>query len=241
MARGARRRAGSQPARSPCHLAHRKPRGFVDSAGDGYLHAGGAYKRWHGQARPAGTGVEEVFGACGAAFAIRRRVFDALSGFDEDFFMVYEDVDLSYRARLAGWTCLYVPAAMVKHAGSASLGVASASAVFHGQRNLEWVWLKNTPAPTLWRGAISHLAYSLAGCAYYAARGRGWACLRGKLAAAWSLPSTWRKRRRIQSARTVPAAAIESLMTPRWWTVKRGEKASMGGRDSRGSRPHGRG
>ena len=40
----------------------------------------------------------EVFGACGAAFAIDRGLFVSLGGFDEDFFMVYEDVDLSYRA-----------------------------------------------------------------------------------------------------------------------------------------------
>jgi 2,3-bisphosphoglycerate-independent phosphoglycerate mutase len=43
-----------------------------------------------------------VFGACGAAFLIRRSLFEALGGFDERFFMVYEDVDLSYRARLLG-------------------------------------------------------------------------------------------------------------------------------------------
>jgi GT2 family glycosyltransferase len=205
---------------------------IVDSAGDGYLHAGGAYKRWHGEARSPGAGVEEVFGACGAAFAIRRQVFEALDGFDEDFFMVYEDVDLSYRARLAGWTCLYVPTALVKHAGSASLGVGSDAAVFHGQRNLEWVWLKNTPA--LWRGAMSHMMYSLAGCVYYAARGRGWACVRGKLAAMSNLPSTLLKRRRIQSARTISPAAIRTVMTPRWWRVKRGEKAGFA---ARGGRP----
>jgi len=222
-----------QVALATSHIVRLEDPSIVDSAGDGYLHAGGAYKRWHGEARPAGPGVEEVFGACGAGFAIRRRVFESLGGFDEDFFMVYEDVDLSYRARLAGWTCVYVPTAVVRHAGSASLGVASAAAVFHGQRNLEWVWLKNTPAPDLWRSAIAHLAYSLAGCAYYAARGRGCACVRGKLAAVSSLPSTWRKRRHIQSTRTISTTALRSVMTPQWWRVKRGEKATVPVRSGR--------
>jgi hypothetical protein len=77
--------------------------------------------------------------------------------------MVYEDVDLSYRARLAGHQCWYVADAVVQHAGSGSLGPGSAMAVFYGQRNLEWVWAKNTRLPLILRTAPSHLAYSLAG------------------------------------------------------------------------------
>ena len=74
----------------------------VDSAGDGYLRAGGAYKVGHGAAASPTPLLGEVFGACGAAFLIRRALFESLGGFDERFFMVYEDVDLSYRARLRG-------------------------------------------------------------------------------------------------------------------------------------------
>ncbi len=50
----------------------------------------------------------EVFGACGAACMFRKDVFTDLGGFDEDFFMIYEDVDISYRARLRGYRCTYV-------------------------------------------------------------------------------------------------------------------------------------
>ena len=80
---------------------------IVDSAGDGYLRAGGAFK--HGYGGPAAPRLvsREVFGACGGAFLIRRPVYEALGGFDERFFMVYEDVDLSYRARLLGHRCWY--------------------------------------------------------------------------------------------------------------------------------------
>ncbi len=135
----------------------------VDSAGDGYLRAGGAFKHGHGAYTSGFTSSREVFGACGAAFLIRREVFERLKGFDEDFFMVYEDVDLSYRARLAGYRCWYAADAVVRHAGSGTLGVMSATAVFYGQRNLEWVWLKNTPTGLLLRTIPSHLIYSLAG------------------------------------------------------------------------------
>ncbi len=81
--------------------------GYIDSAGDGYLRAGGAYKRGHGTPIGAWLQSREVFGACGAGFLIRRDVFDQLAGFDEDFFMVYEDVD-SLVPRQAGRTSVLV-------------------------------------------------------------------------------------------------------------------------------------
>ncbi len=99
-----------------------EPPGVLDSAGDGYLRCGGAFKHHHGQAEAEALTSREVFSACGAALLIRRDLFEALEGFDEDFFMVYEDVDLSYRARLRGARCVYAADAIVLHAGSASLG-----------------------------------------------------------------------------------------------------------------------
>jgi GT2 family glycosyltransferase len=215
--------ADEHAALATSHIVFMHDASIVDSAGDGYLRAGGAFKRWHGTRHPPGAGVEEVFGACGAAFAIRRRVFESLGGFDERLFMVYEDVDLSYRARLAGHRCVYVPEAVVHHAGSAALGRGSHQAVFYGQRNLEWVWLKNTPGALLWRTAPAHVAYSIAGCVYWAVRGAGWACLRGKLAALAEAGYVLRQRHRERSSRTADAE-IERWLVRRWWQVKRDEK-----------------
>ena len=77
----------------------------------------------------------------------------------------------------------HAAAAVVRHAGSATLGVASPTAVFHGQRNLEWTWIKNTPRPLLLRTALAHAVYSVAGLAHYAGRGRMQPARKGKLAA----------------------------------------------------------
>ena len=62
------------------------------------------------------------FGACAAAALYRRTVFDGVGLFDEDFFAYCEDGDLSFRAQLAGYRCLYAPQAVVYHVGSVSTG-----------------------------------------------------------------------------------------------------------------------
>ena len=197
---------------------------IVDSAGDGYLRAGGAFKHGYGGAADRAATSREVFGACGGAFLICRAAFDALGGFDERFFMVYEDVDLSYRARLLGYRCWYAADAVVRHAGSGTLGVASPAAVFYGQRNLEWTWLKNTPGSLLMRTAIPHFVYALAGVAHYAGTGRVVPALRGKLAALLGVPAVLRDRRAVQRSKVIAARDLEQMMERGWLALKRREK-----------------
>jgi GT2 family glycosyltransferase len=56
----------------------------------------------------------------GAAIVIRREAFDAVGGFDESFFMYFEDTDLCYRLNAAGWTVHFAPVTTVVHTGNAS-------------------------------------------------------------------------------------------------------------------------
>jgi GT2 family glycosyltransferase len=196
----------------------------VDSAGDGYLRAGGGFKRHHGASAGAVQTSDCPFSACGAGFAIRRALFDELGGFDEDLFLVYEDIDLSYRARLRGWHVRYVPSAIVRHAGSSTIGHFSALAILYGQRNLEWVWLKNTPAALLLRSLASHALYSVAGIIYYGARGHLLTALAAKWRALVALPRILRARRRVQATVSVSHADLWAVMSPNWIAVKRVEK-----------------
>jgi GT2 family glycosyltransferase len=222
--------AGREPSADlvASRILFMEPRGVVDSAGDGYLRCGAAFKVDHGLASTGSSTTSpaprEVFGACGAAFLIRRGRFEALGGFDEDFFMVHEDVDLSYRARLAGARVIYEPAALVEHAGSASLGQLSEQAVFYGQRNLEWTWLKNTPASLLWRSALAHLAFNALGFVGYARQGRARAWLRGKIAAVLGLPRVLAQRRTLQRQRAVQPGHLWAVMSADWLAIKRREK-----------------
>lgn len=56
-----------------------------------------------------------MFGACAGAAIYRRSMLEDIGLFDEDFFIAQEGVDLSFRAQLKGYKCLYVPTAVVYH------------------------------------------------------------------------------------------------------------------------------
>ncbi len=196
----------------------------VDSAGDCLTRSGGAFKRGHGESSQRVTQPREVFAASGAACLFHREVFEAAGGFDEDFFVSHEDVDLSYRARLLGYRCWYVPEAVVHHEGSATLGRMSPEAVFYGQRNLEWIYLQNTPWPLLLRTLPGHLVYNAAAAVYFGSVGLGGAFLRGKWAALRGAGRAWRKRCVIQRSRRASSRMIWSQLDSRWLARKLREK-----------------
>jgi GT2 family glycosyltransferase len=196
----------------------------IDSAGDGVLQWGAAFKRFHGTRAAEAARSGEVFGVCGAACVVVKAVFDELGGFDEHFFISHEDVDLSYRARLLGYRCRYAADAVVRHHGSATLGRTSAFAVYHGQRNLEWMYLKNSPVTILLRSMPGHVIYTAAAAGYFARLGLLGAFLRGKLAAIAGVPRVLRQRAVVQRTRRVGAQAIWPLLERRWLATKLTEK-----------------
>jgi GT2 family glycosyltransferase len=166
----------------------------------------------------------EVFGVCGAACLLPKDVYDELRGFDEDFFAVHEDVDLSYRARLLGYRCRYVPEAVVRHHGSVTLGRLSTFAVFHGQRNLEWLYVKNTPVSILLRTLPGHLVYTAAAAVHFTRQGMGGTFVRAKLAALAGLPAMLRKRAIVQRTRRIAPAQLWPHFERGWLATKRREK-----------------
>jgi GT2 family glycosyltransferase len=219
--------ADSRAAIAASRIMYMHDPNIVDSAGDGLLRWGGAFKRAHG-ASPADAPEVlrggEVFGACGAACLVRRDVFEEIGGFDEAFFAVYEDVDLAYRVRLRGHTCVYVPQAVVLHAGSATLGHLSRRSVYWGQRNLEWVYFKNTPAQLLAATFPGHVIYLLAAAVFFTRSGQLGAFLSAKRDALGGLPRVWSERRTIQARRRVPASRIWRVMDGGWIGRKLREK-----------------
>jgi GT2 family glycosyltransferase len=139
----------------------------------------------------------EVFGPCGAAALYSRSMLDEIGKFDEDFFAYMEDVDLAWRARLAGWRCLLQPQARVLHDHSATLGHTSPRKRFLLGRNKVWLLVKNYPDPWFTRNLPLLLAYDAMAATFGAATQRDWVAWQGRLAGVRQLGRFWRKRREI--------------------------------------------
>jgi GT2 family glycosyltransferase len=89
---------------------------------------------------------EEVFTFCGGAVVLRTEALREAGLFDEDFFLYYEDTDLSWRLRALGWSIRYQPSAVVRHIHSASSVEWSPLFTFHTDRNRLLMLTKNARA-----------------------------------------------------------------------------------------------
>lgn len=79
--------------------------------------------------------TRDVDQVMGAFFLIRRRLFEDLGGFDERFFVYFEEVDLSLRARRAGWRSVFLAEARVFHAGGGTSRQVKARRLFYSLRS----------------------------------------------------------------------------------------------------------
>lgn len=121
--------------------------GLLDDAGDYYCALGWAYAA--GKGRPAGEYSRErsVFACCAGAAIYSRAVLEEIGLLDEKHFAYLEDIDLGYRARIAGYENRYIPTAVVYHAGSGTSGSTyNAFKVKHTSRNSVYLVYKNMPA-----------------------------------------------------------------------------------------------
>jgi GT2 family glycosyltransferase len=186
---------------------------YLDGAGDSYHVSGRAWRNAHQQPASAGPASEiEVFAPCAAAALYRRSAFDEVGGFDERFFCYFEDVDLGFRLRLRGHRCVYVPGAVVRHVSSALSGYRSDFAVYHGERNAVWTFVKNMPGPMVWRYLPQHVALNLAALVFYPWRGQGRVAWRAKRDALRGLWTVLGQRRAVQRHRRAEWRALRGMM-----------------------------
>lgn len=89
--------------------------------------------------------LQEVFGASGGASLYRAELLEKIGLFDEDFFAYYEDVDISFRAQMAGWKVRYQPEAVVYHGLSKTSSKMGDFARYHSAKNFLLLYARNMP------------------------------------------------------------------------------------------------
>ena len=184
----------------------------IDRAGDAYTRAGTGLLRGRGVSADKCNRQKWIFGACAGAALYRTEMLSDIGFFDEDFFLLYEDVDLSFRAQLKGYKCLYVPEAVVYHKASSSIVYDSPISVYYSHRNLEWVYIKNMPGPLIVKTIFPHVIYDIAAFFYFLICGRGKDFIRAKKDAVKGLKKTLEKRQQIQANRKVDDRYIWNLL-----------------------------
>lgn len=122
-------------------------RNIIDDTGNFITKKGGTpYPRGNGQEdRGQFDTPEFIFGACAGAAFYRKEVFEKTGLFDETFFAYLEDIDLAFRAQLAGLKCYYEPKAVCYHKRGGSTISTFKFQMKLNERNAVWLRIKNYP------------------------------------------------------------------------------------------------
>lgn len=186
---------------------------LFDSTGDTYTTWGLPYPRGRGE--QAGDKYDKqvwVFAASGGASLYRTKALEGIGLFDADFFAYYEDVDISFRAQLAGWKVGFEPKSIAYHQISATGGRIHGFSTYQTMKNLPWLFWKNVPGrlilKILPRFSLAYLAF------LFSAVGRGQTgpAAKGLLVSLIFMPKKIFQRISIQRRRKVSPAYIASLL-----------------------------
>jgi GT2 family glycosyltransferase len=197
-----------------CKLLHADGK-TIDTTGDMYSVWGLPYPR--GRDEPAGDQYDtqtDIFGASGGASIYRVAMLREIGLFDQDFFAYYEDIDISFRAQLAGWKVAYVPMSHVYHEqGATSSRMKRGFTTQQYMRNVPMVLIKDVPGKLLVYVAPRLLfAYSIFFVRAVVVHRTGWQAVKGFTQMIWLLPKKLVERRHIQKKSTVSEEYIWGIM-----------------------------
>lgn len=187
-----------------------------DSTGEQLSIWGLPYPRGRGQAVDAPAILNQldkpIFSGSGGASLYRVEVLRKIGLFDEDFFAYYEDIDIGFRARLAGYDVLLESKAIAYHQIGATSGRMKHFTTKQSFRNTPMLIIKNVPLGLLWQVAPRFaLAYTIALTRRLPTPER-WAALSGWLWACAYTPKKLYQRLVIQRSKTVTTASIATLL-----------------------------
>ncbi|MEI6498875.1 MAG: glycosyltransferase family 2 protein [bacterium] len=188
-------------------------RSIIDTCGDRMTWSGRSYK--FGEGEKDGENYSKsyyTFGACGGAVVYRKSMLGQIGLFDEDFFAYLEDVDIDFRAQLAGFKCVFVPDAKVFHIGSATSNRISGFAFRLMIKNHYHLIFKNYPTSkiitNLHKILYSDLRFFAAAIRYHMVG----AYLTGAYQAISEFPKMIAKRREIQKSKKVSNKYLDSII-----------------------------
>lgn len=185
----------------------------IDSVGDQYSIWGAPFPEGRDQ-KNIDNYLENrrVLGATGGASVYRATMFQEIGLFDEDFFAYYEDVDISFRANLAGWLVMYNPSAIAHHEQGATSVKMPGFTTYQHFKNLPFLLIKNLPFGSFVRVMprfVFAYTFSFVG---HIARGEIAPTLKGVGMAIIYTPKKIWQRWQIQSSRKVESSEIWELL-----------------------------
>lgn len=185
----------------------------LDSTGDFYSIWGTPFPRGRNQVDIGQYDEQQdIFSAPAGATLYRVDMLKDIGLFDERFFAYYEDVDISFRAQLAGWRVIYEPKAEVYHHVSATSSKLGSFTRYHATKNFYLLYAKNMPGWLYWKYLPRFTLQAVRLAASSLLKGGFVPFLRGTLVAFWLTPHIIKERRRIQANRKVSLGYIDSLL-----------------------------
>lgn len=162
-----------------------------------------------------------ITSACGGAALFSRAVLEKIGLFDADYFLNYEDLDLSFRAQHAGEKILFVPSSRIYHYGGISQGGrTSYTSLFYAERNFGLFVLKNFPAGFLVRFIPGFLFVKAWGLLKAVWSGHPFAYVRGNLSFFTLLRGIPAKRRAILGSSMLSPREFRALFRKNWLREK---------------------
>lgn len=191
----------------------RSDKKYFDSTGDFYSVYGIGFPRGRNQEDSGQYDqAENVFGASGGASLYSAKMLKKIGLFDERFFAYFEDVDISFRAQLAGWKVFYEPSSIAYHHLSATSSKLGNFSRYHSIKNFLIIYVKNMPARLYWKYLPKYVYQFLRTTVRSVINFQLHIWLKALVVFLVYLPSILKDRFLIQRSRQLSAAEVDVLL-----------------------------
>lgn len=185
----------------------------LDSTGDLYSTIGMPFPRGRNQIDNGQYDrAENVFSATGGASLYRTSMIKEIGIFDEEFFAYFEDVDISFRAQLAGWKVWYEPSAIAYHHVGATSSKLGNFTRYHSIKNFYFLYLKNMPLGLMLKYSPRFMFQALKMFISSFVKGAGLVYIKAFVRVLLEMPTMLKERKLIQKSKKVSNDYIDNLL-----------------------------